>query len=251
MSMQDKNNGPSRLQKTAICGAVAVTLGGSAFGISKYIETKNDLHVTQQELIQAELEKNELSDELSSAVEELTGLNDVLETYRIEKEELGSFIEELETNNAELQSENATLGKNIAALRTSIANLEAAQANNSNINISQSDIKLLAQVVHHESLGEPREGQLAVVNTLLNRLNDDRFPNTIHEIVYQPRQISHVHLVPTLPILDEHIAVVKEAVNGPDNTGGALFWFNPNIAACGWQWSRQGTVTIGGHRFSR
>ena len=43
----------------------------------------------------------------------------------------------------------------------------------------------LAQNIYHEARNQPAAGQLAVVSVTINRVNDDRFPNTICGVVYE------------------------------------------------------------------
>ena len=43
----------------------------------------------------------------------------------------------------------------------------------------------LAQNVYHEARSQGTAGQMAVISVTLNRVNDDRFPDTICDVVYQ------------------------------------------------------------------
>ena len=43
----------------------------------------------------------------------------------------------------------------------------------------------LALNVYHEARNQSFAGQLAVANVVINRVNDERFPNTICEVVFQ------------------------------------------------------------------
>ena len=43
----------------------------------------------------------------------------------------------------------------------------------------------LALNVYHEAKNQPFEGQVAVAQVVLNRVKDERFPNTICEVVEQ------------------------------------------------------------------
>ena len=71
----------------------------------------------------------------------------------------------------------------------------------SKYNLSSSDIDLLARLVSAESAGEPFEGQVAVAATILNRLRDSRYPNSIAGIVYQVESGSYQYS----PVLDGRI----------------------------------------------
>lgn len=53
------------------------------------------------------------------------------------------------------------------------------------IEISDEDIYTLACLVYHEARGEPFEGQVAVIEVVLNRCLSDYFPDTVEEVVFQ------------------------------------------------------------------
>lgn len=55
---------------------------------------------------------------------------------------------------------------------------------------SDEDIDLLALVTMAEAEGEPEEGKRLVVDTILNRVDSDKFPNTVSDVVYQKSQFS-------------------------------------------------------------
>lgn len=53
-----------------------------------------------------------------------------------------------------------------------------------------SDVDILARNIYFEARGSSVEDQIAVGLTVLNRVHSDKYPNTIAEVVYQPRQYS-------------------------------------------------------------
>lgn len=55
---------------------------------------------------------------------------------------------------------------------------------------SQSDLDMLAAIVHLESQGESDLGQQAVAQVVINRVNSPSFPNTIEGVIYQSGQFS-------------------------------------------------------------
>lgn len=55
---------------------------------------------------------------------------------------------------------------------------------------SVDDIELLALVTIAEAEGESEEGKRLVIDTILNRVDSDIFPNTIYDVVYQSGQFS-------------------------------------------------------------
>ena len=56
--------------------------------------------------------------------------------------------------------------------------------------LTQSDIYLMSQVVYAESKGEPFEGKVAVASVILNRALNNGFPNTIQDVIFQPKAFS-------------------------------------------------------------
>lgn len=50
------------------------------------------------------------------------------------------------------------------------------------------EIELLALVTMAEAEGESVEGKRLVIDTVLNRVDSPRWPNTIREVIYQPSQ---------------------------------------------------------------
>ena len=117
-----------------------------------------------------------------------------------------------------------------------------------------SDVQLLARVINGEARGEPYEGQVAVGAVILNRVKAPNFPNTISGVIYQPGAFTAVSDGQINVALEDESTVVKaarDALNGWDPTGGAIYYFNPNTATNKWIWSRPHIKTIGKHRFCK
>ena len=53
-------------------------------------------------------------------------------------------------------------------------------------------VACLALALYHEARGEPSEGQYAVGQVILNRVDDSRYPNTICDVVYDDGEFSFV-----------------------------------------------------------
>ncbi len=124
----------------------------------------------------------------------------------------------------------------------------------SSFNLSQSDIDLLARLVRAESEGEPYTGQVAVAATILNRLQDPRYPKTIPGIVYQVDQGRYQYS----PVLDGRINLppsssaykaVQAALTGWDPSNGANGFYNPSRTSSQWVRSHPVTARIGDHVF--
>lgn len=55
---------------------------------------------------------------------------------------------------------------------------------------SEEEIDLIALVTMAEAEGEPEEGKRLVIDTILNRVDDPHFPDTVHGVIYQPNQFT-------------------------------------------------------------
>jgi N-acetylmuramoyl-L-alanine amidase len=55
--------------------------------------------------------------------------------------------------------------------------------------------KCMALNIYHEARGEVTEGQIAVAQVTVNRVQDKRWPNTICDVVYQNKQFSWTHMI--------------------------------------------------------
>ncbi len=119
---------------------------------------------------------------------------------------------------------------------------------------STSDLQLMARAINGEARGEPYEGQVAVGAVILNRVKDSKFPNTIAGVIYQSGAFTAVADGQINVPIAEGSTVLKaarDAMNGWDPTGGAIYYFNPNTATNKWIWSRPLIKTIGKHRFCK
>lgn len=74
--------------------------------------------------------------------------------------------------------------------------------------LSDEDITLLACIVYAESGSESYEGQLAVANVVLNRLQSGRWGSTVSDVIYAPSQFTAVNTN----------AFTKAMANGPSGT---------------------------------
>ena len=117
-----------------------------------------------------------------------------------------------------------------------------------------SDLQLMARAVNGEARGEPYTGQVAVAAVILNRVKHSSFPNTVAGVIYQPGAFTAVSDGQINVPIDSNSTVYKacrDAMNGLDPSGGAIYYFNPDTATSSWIWSRELIVQIGKHRFCR
>lgn len=123
---------------------------------------------------------------------------------------------------------------------------------NDSLSITQADIDLMAKLVYAESRGEPYDGQIAVASVVLNRVLNDKFPNTISEVIFQKNAFSCVRNGNIVAYPDQNCYnAVYEALRGVDPTNEALFFYNPSISTCAWMQSTEkiDVTPIGHHIF--
>ena len=112
------------------------------------------------------------------------------------------------------------------------------------------DVDLLARLISAEARGEPYTGQVAVGAVVLNRMEHPSFPNTMSGVSYQPGAFSCLSDGQfNAPVSDSAYKAARDALNGSDPSGGALYYFNPATATSKWIWSRPLITVIGKHRF--
>jgi N-acetylmuramoyl-L-alanine amidase len=117
---------------------------------------------------------------------------------------------------------------------------------------SDYDRYLMAKAIHAEARGEPFEGQVAIGGVILNRVRSDKFPNTVHGVIYQPYAFTAV--IDGQIYLEPNSTAYKAAdlaIKGWDPSEGALFYFNPKTATSKWIWTRPQIKKIGNHIFAK
>lgn len=117
---------------------------------------------------------------------------------------------------------------------------------------SSNDIYLLAKVIAAEARGESYTGQVAVGAVVLNRVQHSSFPDSISGVVYQAGAFSAVrdsnwNVAPD----DTAKKAARDAINGWDPTGGAIYYYNPAKTSNKWIRSRPVVTTIGRHVFCK
>ena len=96
--------------------------------------------------------------------------------------------------------------------------------------LSDQDYDALLRIVEAEAGGEDADGKLLVANVVLNRVNDDKFPDTVTEVVMQ-REQGVAQFTPTVDGRFQNVTVSKEtyeaverALYGEDISQGALYF---------------------------
>ena len=115
---------------------------------------------------------------------------------------------------------------------------------------SSSQVDLLARLISAEARGEPYSGQVAVGAVVLNRIKHPSFPNTLSGVIYQNGAFTCVTDGQfNQPVAESAYRAARDALNGVDPSGGAIYYFNPSTATSSWIWSRPLITVIGKHRF--
>lgn len=117
---------------------------------------------------------------------------------------------------------------------------------------SSSDVYLLARIIGAEARGESYVGQVAVGAVVLNRVRHSSFPDSIAGVVYQSGAFSAVRDSNwNVPPNDTAKKAARDAINGWDPTGGAIYYYNPAKTSNQWIRTRPVVTTIGRHVFCK
>ena len=108
------------------------------------------------------------------------------------------------------------------------------------------DERILADVIYAESRGEPFRGQIAVGHTVLNRVKDSRWPNTVEGVVYQRSQFAYA------PNRSRVITAYAKLVNrGVLKDRCNATYFHATYVRPSWSYRFTVTCRIGNHIFYR
>ena len=115
---------------------------------------------------------------------------------------------------------------------------------------TESNINLLARIISAEARGEPYTGQVAVGAVVLNRVESPSFPDTISGVIYQNGAFTAINDGQFWePVEAGCYNAARDALNGWDPTGGALYYYNPAKTSNKWIRSRPVITQIGDHLF--
>ncbi len=119
----------------------------------------------------------------------------------------------------------------------------------------------LVTAIFFEARSEPVEGQFAVAQVIINRVNDPRWPDNICDVVNQPRQFSYTHDGKSDRIEDytkgdpiEQGAaemakkIAREALSNPDNRLTSTHYHTTQVSPS-WAKHYEQDVRIGKHVF--
>ena len=88
----------------------------------------------------------------------------------------------------------------------------------------------LSRIICAEAGGESLAGQVAVGNVVLNRVDSDEFPNTIHEVIFDRKHAVQFEPVSNGTVYNEptetSVQAAKLALQGVNTAGKSLYFFN-------------------------
>ena len=126
------------------------------------------------------------------------------------------------------------------------------------------DIEISARVAWGEARGEGVEGLQAVLNVIVNRANDRRYPSSLAGVATQYKQFSAYNendpnraqletVTDADPKFVQAVELAAQAKRGvlPDITGGATHYHNNKIPPPFWTKGATITARIGNHIFYR
>ena len=148
------------------------------------------------------------------------------------------------------------LAYDLAAFSPAAVTVVAAETVVTKAAVDDASLDCMAKVVHHESRGQPRRGQLAVARTLVNRLKaGGRFGKSICEVANQHGQCFNTAAYHPRQDADWEtaVAVSRDTLNGTaeDPTPGALFFHAAYRSGSGFFHGRARVAAIGGQVFYR
>lgn len=115
---------------------------------------------------------------------------------------------------------------------------------------TEANINLLARIISAEARGEPYKGQVAVGAVILNRIEHPSFPDTLSGVIYQNGAFTAiVDGQFNEPVASSAYNAARDALNGWDPTGGAIYYYNPAKTSNRFMHSRPVITVIGSHRF--
>lgn len=117
------------------------------------------------------------------------------------------------------------------------------------------ELECLALNIYHEARSERVEGQIAVAQVTINRVNHDKWPSTICGVVYQHKQFSWTHLIKDhtpkeIKAYEDAMVIARDVMIGnvDDPTDGAVF-YHANYVNPDWVKYMDLSKVIGSHLF--
>lgn len=124
---------------------------------------------------------------------------------------------------------------------------EAAYSNDEKNLLSDEDISLIALITMAEAEGECEYGKRLVIDTILNRMDSEYFPDSVYDVIYQQGQFAPIWngRIDRCQVKEDICELVKEELRFRTNTD-VIFFAADRYSKCGVP-----IFQVGNHYFSR
>lgn len=115
--------------------------------------------------------------------------------------------------------------------------------------ITYEEARMLMKIAMAEAEGDGIEGQAMVMAVVLNRVKDDRFPDSIEEVIFQEGQFSPItdgRYNKVEPDLNSHLALAEIEKGNYDDVEALYF---ENAGSCWQSKNCEYLGTVGHHKF--
>lgn len=160
----------------------------------------------------------------------LTGViankNKTLQQYQNELEYRQEVIDSLNVDIAKLNERLQSISDELEIKEKEVEDYKSGKLNV--WGFDDKDVDLLNRLVESEAGGESMEGRIAVANVVLNRIKSDKYPNTLHDVIYQKNQFEVVKIgtINTKIPSEGTKEAVRRALQGESTVpeGTVIFW---------------------------
>ena len=166
---------PEKTDDAWVCLQVAT--GAEGYASADYMEVTEGYRVAET-VDEVEAENDATSEDTASTTEE--------------KKATGSVEENKQTTQTTTEKPSTTQQTTTEATTQANNSSTIGSSSRTPVSLSDADINLMAAVMTLECGSESYEGQLAVANVILNRLQSGAWGNTISSVVYAANQFSVV-----------------------------------------------------------
>lgn len=96
------------------------------------------------------------------------------------------------SRNSKKSNEKSVKEENEITLPESDELLKLSKKMEAQAKYSTDDVMLVAKLISHEAKGQSSKGMAAVAEVVINRINTPLYPDTVHDVIYQRGQFSHI-----------------------------------------------------------
>lgn len=119
------------------------------------------------------------------------------------------------------------------------------------LKFNEDRVNTLGKIIEAEARGESMQGKIAVGNVIINRVNNEHFPNTIKGVIFQKNQFSPVKSgkIYTIKASTDSLKAAVLAINGDNVARDALYFYNPKMTKETFFSKLKLVMRIGNHHF--